>query len=185
MSAMISVWLLVKNTYLHPGNSPLTFWNSLLKTDHLPFRIVSAKGERSHGEKCASAAATWCVWAKTKTIPVRVEVMVSSVLQAVHGLGRARRAMCCPPPPPPALWPSTAGRGVATVGPPPRRGGSVVDVQQQTGGAETTTHRHREMGVNTHAHTHARGERGRQERASVKSATTIKHDFLYNFQNKS
>lgn len=69
---------LVKNTYLHPGNSPLTFWNSLLKTDHLPFRTVSAKGERSHGEKCASAAATWCVCAKTQTIPVRVDLMVSS-----------------------------------------------------------------------------------------------------------
>lgn len=55
-----------KNTYLHPGNSPLTFWNSLWKSDHLPCRIVRPKGERCHGEKCASAAATWCVWAKKK-----------------------------------------------------------------------------------------------------------------------
>lgn len=60
--------VLVKHTYLNPGNSPLTFWNSLLKTDHLPCRIVSAKGERSHGEECASAAATWCVWQKPKLL---------------------------------------------------------------------------------------------------------------------
>lgn len=87
---------------------------------------------------------------------------MSPMLEAVHGLGRARRAVCCPPLPP-ALWPSTAGRGVATVGPPPRRGSSAVDVQQQTGGAETTTHRHREMGVNTHTYTHKGRETGARQ----------------------
>lgn len=34
-----------------------------------------------------------------------------------------------------------------------------MDVQQQTGGAETTTHTHRGMGVNTHIH----GETGARQ----------------------
>lgn len=56
-----------------------------------------AKREKSHGEKCASAAATWCVCAKAKTIPVRDDLMVSS---GCERLTKGKKKQCASPPPP-------------------------------------------------------------------------------------
>lgn len=179
---------------MHPGNSPLTFWNSLLKTDHLPCRIVSAEGERSPGEKCASAAATWCVWAKTQTTPGRAEVVVRSMLEAVRGLGRARRALRCPHPPPSTStmhrWPRCRyGRSSSAWW--LRCGCAAADWRSAGGDAETQRNGSKHARTCTrkdsraHAHlAHSQGEEKGQERASVKSARTAEQ-FLGSFQNKS
>lgn len=105
----------------------------------------------------------------------RAGAVVSVMLEAVRGVGRAGRAQRCRGPPSSTSamtqhrWPR-----LATVGPPPRRGGSALEVQQQTerradGGAEQS--------VNARAHAHARTHT--EER--VNSNTVL----LLTFQNKS